>query len=265
MAKVKNNFLFSNTLGDYSVYKMKGVEKICMRAKGGPSKHQIKTAPEFEEVRENNTEFGGCSTCTSHIYQSLNPIKQLADHNFFNDLQVITKFIQKLDLVNPPGERSILVSANRSLLPGFNLNNNHLFDSVVKAIPAYIIDRNTVSAKVTIPELIPGMNFMPPWNLPLFRFVVVLSIFPDMKFTADGYKPMNNQAVYRPVKAETDWMVAGSSQPAREMMISLNNQVIPDSSDTLMISIGIELSKLLTRSIIQPVANVGCAKVLGVG
>ena len=34
MAKGKSNFLFSNNPGDYSVYKMKGVEKMSIRSKG---------------------------------------------------------------------------------------------------------------------------------------------------------------------------------------------------------------------------------------
>ena len=265
MAKVKSNFLFSNNLGEYSVYKMKGVEKLCIRSKGGPSKEKIKTAPEFEEVRENNTEYGGCSKCTSIMHQALIPIKQLSDYNFFNGLITITKFIQNLDGVNPHGQQSIEMSANRSLLVGFNLNKRHLFDTVIKANPSYTIDRSGVSASITIPKLYPGMNFINPWNFQVFRLVATLGIFPDLKYTSDGYKTMNDQKTFRPVKAQTDWMATETEQPATQMILSLNKEIIPDSSDTLMLSIGIEMGRILRSSIIQPAARVGGAKILGVG
>ena len=39
------NFPFGRNPGNYSVYKMRGVERLIIRAKAGPSKKQIATAP----------------------------------------------------------------------------------------------------------------------------------------------------------------------------------------------------------------------------
>ena len=51
MAKVTMAPLLSNSLGDYSVYKQRGVGKVILRAKGGPNAQMLKTALGFQLVR----------------------------------------------------------------------------------------------------------------------------------------------------------------------------------------------------------------------
>ena len=67
MAKASPNFPFPNNIGNYSAYYMKGVKKLIIRAKGRAPKDKIKTAPEFGVMRENSSEFGGCSKSASNI------------------------------------------------------------------------------------------------------------------------------------------------------------------------------------------------------
>ena len=59
MTKADFNFPFGRNPGSYSVYKMRGVERLIIRAKAGPSKKQIATAPQFAFMRQNMSEFGG--------------------------------------------------------------------------------------------------------------------------------------------------------------------------------------------------------------
>ena len=43
MAKISPTFPFNNSFGDYSVYKMHGVDRLVIRAKHGPNKEALKT------------------------------------------------------------------------------------------------------------------------------------------------------------------------------------------------------------------------------
>ena len=45
MAKVSMNMPLTNTMGDFSIYKMAGVDKFIIRGKGGPTKEQIANDP----------------------------------------------------------------------------------------------------------------------------------------------------------------------------------------------------------------------------
>ena len=49
MAKVSPVIPFSNTLGDFSVYKMKDVEKLVIRAKHGPAKEELAIFRQYEK------------------------------------------------------------------------------------------------------------------------------------------------------------------------------------------------------------------------
>ena len=57
MAKVSPVIPFSNTLGDFSVYKMKDVDKLVIRAKHGPTKEELATLPQYEKFRLYQSEF----------------------------------------------------------------------------------------------------------------------------------------------------------------------------------------------------------------
>src|SRR5437660_871350 len=107
MAKVSFDFPMSNKLGDYSIYRMKGSKKFIIRSKGGASKRKIKTAPEFEDTRQNNKEFGGRSTTASNIRKVLIRVNHLADYNFINGLRSLANDIQKMDVINQLGQRCL--------------------------------------------------------------------------------------------------------------------------------------------------------------
>ena len=99
----------------------------------------------------------------------------------------------------------------------------------------------------------------------MFRIIATLGIFPDMKYTKQGYEPLNRQPSYNPKEVITDWLSTSMIQTPGTIDLKLNDQIVLDVSDTLMLSLGIEFGKIVTSSLIQPVKNVGCAKVLGVG
>ena len=48
MAISKSIMQLEGSIADVSMYKMHGSDKVVVRTKGGPSKNQIETKPQFE-------------------------------------------------------------------------------------------------------------------------------------------------------------------------------------------------------------------------
>jgi hypothetical protein len=131
MAKISPTIPFSNTLGDSSVYKMEGLDKLVIRAKHGPSKEQIETEPRYAKFRLSQFELKGAGKATSQICLAIFAVTHLKDHNYSGSLTKICRLMQAEDASRPLGERPILFSTNGRILSGFNLNKKIIFDSVL--------------------------------------------------------------------------------------------------------------------------------------
>src|SRR5690606_19509175 len=158
MAKLSPGIQFTGSIAGLSAYTMRGSDKIILRTKGGMSKKQVKRLPANSLLRLNNNEWKGCTLTGSNIRKCLHGILHLADYNITGSLNAMAKMIQKLDIVNKQGERSILMSEHKQLLNGLSLNRKTLFDSVVRYPLPVTINRNLASANIIIPELTPGIH-----------------------------------------------------------------------------------------------------------
>src|SRR5579862_1387448 len=129
MAQLESEFEFTGSLGNLSAYKMRGVDRIVIRTKGGASRDKILKSPEFELTRRNISEFSGCSTAGRWVRYALYSQRALADYNISGPLNALMKSMQLLDKVSEWGKRSILLSKNPTLLEGFSLNRYVTFES----------------------------------------------------------------------------------------------------------------------------------------
>lgn len=265
MAILNNALGFTGRLQNVTAYKMKGSDKIILRAKGGASKTKIMHSPTFARTRENFTEFGGCARVTKDIRLAIHAVKHLADFNFTGALNALAKTIQLMDNTNARGERGILISQYRYLLEGFQLNRSHTFDSVVRHPLRYTMDRETVSATVQLPELIPGLNLHIPWYNPVFRFVTALGVVPDRTFTGPGYG-MRNDTAHFPVASEcSGWHSINKPVTAGTIALQLDVTSSVPAECTMLLSVGIEMGIPVSDAVTDVVKRVGCGKILGVG
>ena len=110
MAKISPTIPFSNTLGDYSVYKMQGFEKLIVRRRHGPSKEQLKKEKRYEKFRFWQNEFAGASKGSQQIQRAISSIKHLKDFSFGGYLQksVSSCRSRKLSMPWVPGPYSFL-------------------------------------------------------------------------------------------------------------------------------------------------------------
>ena len=261
MAQLSSEFNFTGSLGNLTAYKMKGVDRMILRMKGGPSKKTIKTSPKFALVRRNNAEFGGRARATRFIMMGMHPLKALADYNIAGPLNALMKPIQVLDKQNTLGKRHVLLSQNPRLLEGFSLNRQNPFDAMLRASLTYTMSRETLSATLDLPAMIPGINLFLSQRYPLYSVVAVLSVIPDVYYHENGYKTLLPD--YNSTYVMSPWYPVLKGSPANTLELSLTNTP-PDIAFSLMLSIGIRFGTMADASTIQQVRRAGAAKILAV-
>lgn len=271
MGKFHPPFSFTGSVGNISIYKIRGSDKPVVRTKGGPTKKQIQSAPSFATTRKNNTEFGGRARITGQVLDILRPLKYLGDYNLAGPLNTLFKPIQELDTVNVHGHRHVELSKNPGLLQGLNLNRKHPFDTIIANRVAYTLHRDTLKASVTFPALIPDVNFFVPGKYSWYKFMVVLGTVEDMFYTEKGYKPENDREMYMSVMEETDWLAV--SPRTEPISITLNDlgEYVEEAGEqiiwnrqSLMLGVGIAFGQM-SKGRVDLVKYVGGGKILAMG
>lgn len=223
MAKLRTPFEFTGSLGGLSAYTMRGVDRVILRRKGGPSKRAFRNSPGMVRTRENAMEFGGRSRAAKFIMASMLRLRPLGDYNIAGPLNALARRIQKLS-PGIRGQRGIQLSSYPDLLAGFSLNRGVIFESIVRVPLAHTIDETTLRAEVTIPALIPGVNFHPDRRQSMYRFIVSLGIVPDVYYDIGKgqYEPdyvesaaVHHETPWRHVSKTTDPITVGLQQVAR--------------------------------------------------
>lgn len=256
---------FTGSLGNLSAYTMRGSDKVILRRKGGPSKKKIKNDPNCVNVRKNNMEFGGRSSTVRHLNLVLYPLKPLADINIESILGKMLIPAQKLDEGSVWGQRSVLLSRLPQVIEGFDFNRKNGLSSIIRGPLMHNLSRETLTTKVEIPALLPGINFfVPPGQYPLFSMIGVLGAVPDMRCGRIGYEPMtmiNSIQCFR--KVETPWLPTISGAGA--MTLDFSIQQLPAGNDwSLTLAMGIRFATIGPNGMPQQIPHTGAAKILAV-
>ena len=114
---------FTGRIGEMSFYYNKKYGYL-VRKKGGPDKGQIKRMKSFEEVRQNNSEFGEASSCNKLIRSAFEPLFSLSkDYDSSRRLQALIVDAIRADKNNPQGQRKLRVE-NLAALSFFAISTN---------------------------------------------------------------------------------------------------------------------------------------------
>ena len=171
----------------------------------------------------------------------MHQLRVLANYNIAGPMNAIFTPIQLSDTANERGKRSIFLSKYASLLNGFNFNRNHNFDSVVRSPAAFTFDKESLSAKIMLPELLRDVNLFIPNNYPLYGFSINLGLIPDFIFTPKGYAAINGEDSSTYIN--TEWFPATKGSRVMEFELKLDQFNIP-TSYTLILGIGIRYATL---------------------
>lgn len=265
MALLTGEVQFTGTMGSFSAYRMKGTDKIVIRRKGGPDREQVKRHRNFEITRRQNEEWKACVAACKLLCHSLFPVKHLADYNFSAALTGLCKSVQKDDMVNELGQRSVLLSQHYYKIEGFSLGRAYTLESFIKHPLQHGIDKAGATAFVSWPALVPGINLSNPGQQPLYRLVAVLGAVPDIVYNEEKkmYVPMADETVF-PVVVFTDWHTAKQKMQAGSLSPSLPNAAAV-LNHTLLLAVGIEFGIPLSNTEVRPVKRYGAGKVLRMG
>ena len=242
---------------------MQGCEGIILRTPYGPSKEDIKTKPSYDITRRNNREFGGRSTAVKWIRKVLHPLKPLFDHNLSAPLNALLKSIQEMDRQSEFGQRPVRLSLAPQLLEGFTLNRRHPFDSMVRNPVGCRLLRESLSAVVEFPALLPSLTFFPAGSHPYYRLMMVLGVVPDLYCASPLYRPRDD---YSPVIAQavqTEWYPVKGGSPALSLELQLP-VAPPDNDFSLMLAVGVGMGVVGTAGSITEVRYAGSGKILAV-
>ncbi|HEY0608557.1 MAG TPA: hypothetical protein VGD35_02850 [Chitinophaga sp.] len=260
MAKLDEDFEFKGK----SVYRMKGSDKLIVRKKGGPRREQVLKSPRFERTRENAMEFTGVVMIVAAIRSPLFPVRHLADYNFTSTLNKICKEIQLLDTTGDRGQRCIFLSQQRYMLKNFWLNKKHPFPIIVAEPVSSTLNRETKTAVIQLPMLLPGINLHLPWKHPLYRFIFSLGPVSDVVYENGAY--INNQFEDQGFDClDTAWHLATDPFQAQTLELRLNMPQALKESQTLVLAIGIEMGTPGANGKITEVKYCGSACILAVG
>lgn len=259
MASLKKGIEFTGM----SVYTMKGSDKIIIRKKGGPKRDEVLQAKSFERSRENAAEFIGANMAVSAIRFPLLAVKHLADHNFTSTLTSICKKIQLQDKTGDRGQRCVFLSQQRHMLAGFRLNKKHPFTSIVAESVHCTFNRETKSAEIQLPRLVPGINLHLPWKQPYYRFSLSLGLVSDIVYENGEYHYHVEDRAEKSL--DTAWQVAANTFQPQTPELKLDKPGAIKDSQTMIFAIGIEMGTPGPNGEITAVKYGGSACILALG
>ena len=201
-------------------------------------------------------------------------LAHVADYNLSSVLCSLAKNIQKADLENPVGERSIRLSRFRVLLTGFNFNTNNRFDTLLRIALQSSINRETQQATVELPAFACSFGlYLPNSRTPakpdysLFRITISLGIATDLQLNVQktGYEPVHSTLGLGYKKTSTPWYSTQASIPEQQLVLNINEpSAIFTDDDTLILTIALEFGTLDAIGNPTPVKGAGAGKILGV-
>ena len=265
MAKLSGNIQITGTLDNLSFYKMRGVDKIVVRRKSGPTKKQIKTLPAYENTRRSNSEWIATTRAAQRLRRAMNFVTPVADFNISGPLNALTRKILKLSETGTKGQRPVLYSKHRDMLAGYNFNQQHLFDTIVRSPVLCNINRETGTATIHLPSLEPNIQIKLPWKQPVYRFVVQLGIALDCKWdeSKKAYKSFPSSINTEVVN--TEWHSSTKRYEGQTIELVNLSPEITDEDKTFVVSIALEMGNLAEPGKIDRVKYAGSGKILALG
>jgi len=270
MAIIKGAIQMTGSIKGMSFYTNAGSDQVIMRTKGGPSARRMKVGNEFAKIRKHQAEWPGCVKFSRGIRYALGENYRLADYNVSPVWCGMGKNLITLDKEHPVGERQLLLSKYRNVLENFSLNRNYPFNTVLRINPQFDINKNTLLATVSIPQLNTEMDLLNIQKLPYFRVIVSLGVVSDL-----AYSPDNKNNPYEPALKEfngcsgstiSDWFSTDDLIGEQTMTVKLADEIVERMTDdtTALLGIGVEFGKVGFAGQTTPVKRAGCAKVLKV-
>ena len=266
MAIVKGPIQLSGSLSNISFYTRRGSDQIIARTKGGASGDKIKRLPQYEGMRLQQKEWSGCTKMASAVRYTFGGLHRLADYNLTSVLNGLANKMQKADATGEKGKRPVRLSQFRQALDGFNFNRNYPFNTVLRVSTSHELNRETLSASVSIPRINTDMDLMNIQRLPYFRIIVALGAVSDMIYDEKlkDYVPSVQALHGVSVVTNSAWFSANTILEEQTLTAQLSEKQVTLLTDevSVVLSIALEFGMVGFDSQPQEVKYAGCGKVL---
>lgn len=188
-------------LGGLSFYKSGGMDLI--RVANGPSKERIASEPNFERTRENNAEFGGCSTVVKALRHAIGEARQ-PKGSAGSVIQRLMPIIKRINLngAGARGQRSIELLSNGALLEGFELHATAAFASVFGAPFSIAPAAGRNAATITVPSFLPATFVSAPEGATHFEVFSMLCTVSDHQYDPIAGRYVPSAAALHTLRAE---------------------------------------------------------------
>jgi hypothetical protein len=266
MTTVKGILQMTGSIKGVSFYTRRGSDKVIMRTKGGITKEKMEFAPQFEELRKNQQEFGGCAKFGSMTRYAFGGLQRLADYNLTPVLNGMAKNLMKLDTESELGQRRIQLSKHKQVLEGFNFNRNNPFNSVLRIGITGQIDRTNLLATVTIPRINTDIDLVNIQRLPYFRIIAVIGTVADMHYdeTEKAYVPAILELHGVSKVNNGQWYPSQTIVHEQTMTVQLTEtqQALLTNDITVLLSVAVEFGTVGFAGETVEVKYAGCGKIV---
>jgi hypothetical protein len=260
MAKIHPPFPLSGQWAGLSVYSMRGAKDQVARQPYGPSAKDIATKDCYNITRRNNSEHSGCSKASKWLRRNFHPLEPIRGYPMSGPVTGWLKPYLTLDTESAFGRRHICLSKQPRLLEGINLSERYPFDAVVRGGIAHHLNRETLSAHIELPALLPGTSFSPSHH-PYFRVAATLGLAPDVFWSPQGYSFDREYEQCFPQVAQSVWLATKAGSEALTLELQLPYPP-PNAHFALVLTLGIMMGTAGKSGELEPVKYAGCAKVL---
>ena len=269
MAIIKGAIQANGGIKGVSFYSRRGSDKVFMRTKGGPTKAKIATSPQYEGMRKQQKEFGGCAMFGSLSRDAFGGLHRLADYNLTPVLIGMGKNLMKMDTASAVGQRSLKLSAYKEALDGFNFNRNYPFTTVMRASLRWELNRGTLQAVVTIPRINTAIDLLNVQKLPFFRLIIAIGTISDLEYNAatNEYNPVSLKMNGASNTLTGEWNSTQTILTGQTMTVQMADSQVAAMSGavTVVLSMAVEFGNVGFTGEPVEVKYAGCGKVLAVG
>lgn len=263
MARLNGPLDLTGSIGSLTFYKTRTSAHTFVKEKTTHSGKRTKKDPRFKRRDQMAGEWDGCVTTFKWLHRLLKPLDAAADYTYSSSLQGLMKPIQLLDTEGVYSQRSVRLSHHPHLLEGFTLSLKTPMDTLLRTPLLCSIQKDALSAQVSIPEIITGLNFRPRTPHPFFRVVASLGMVPDVHYSPYGYTPEPPAGSCLPHVVATEWTGAkmGMKQTVLELQLPYPAEY---PSYALVLAVAISFGTLDVLGNVQAVKYCGSGRIMKV-
>jgi hypothetical protein len=244
MSKFKGPFDNNGSFDDVRYYYDPVLRRNIISQKGGPTREQFLTHPNYEVPRRNSNELGGRSKFASLLKKSLNDVNHLMYPHCFGKIMTAGRLIQHQDSHGDVGFRKVAVNNASEILCGIDFNVRAPFRNVFKGNYETTLSSDNTTVSLSIPEFIPTRNAQWITNYNAFRCYLVIGQISDMAWNANEkeYQPIVSNLEVLSQFAVSDWMGKNTRPIDIELTAVFEEPALTMPNTAVIAALGLEFA-----------------------